>query len=267
MFFWTSKLVGIILIPSNLLVFSLCIGVLGVLTHRRWGRRLTVAVTGLIVVVAVFPVPELLLRTLEDRFPAPVLKGPPAGIIVLGGATVPALTSTRGLVALNGAAERITAGLALGQKYPEAALIFTGGSADPFDQKNLESHVMKQLLDELGVPDSRYVLESQSRNTHENAVNVARLVDVRPDDTWLLVTSASHMPRSVGVFRQAGVRVTPWPVDYRTRPGGLWPDPMKLNVSGTLHNLDGAAHEYFGLAAYYATGRIATLFPKPDEVQ
>lgn len=261
MFFWASKLIGVILVPSNILLFSLCLGLVGAWVGRRWGRRLTGLVAAVLLAVTLTPLPDLMLQTLEDRFPVPVLEGPPAGIIVLGGAPESRISRLRGVVSLNGAAERLTEGIALARKYPDAVAIFTGGSANPFDQQSNEAVVMERLLADLGVAPGRFIFEGKARNTAENAALTDTYVVAKDGETWLLVTSAFHMPRSVGVFRQTGLDVTPWPVDFRTVPGRIWPDLMKLNVARSLATLDLAVREYIGLVAYYLTGRTNQLFP------
>src|SRR5690606_5665056 len=73
-----------------------------------------------------------------------------------------------------------------------------------------------RLLEALGVGRERLILENQSRDTFENAQFTRRLVQPVEGETWLLLTSAFHMPRSMELFRKAGFQVTPWPVDYRT---------------------------------------------------
>ena len=157
---------------------------------------------------------------LEDRFPRP--DPPPArvdGIVVLGGAVEQDLTEARGIPALNGAAERMTEPVALMRRYPDARLVFTGGQGALLHGGLTEADVARQLWTGMGVPPERMVFETASRNTHENAVLARALAKPRPGETWLLITSASHMPRSVGVFRQAGWTVVPWPVNYRTGRG------------------------------------------------
>jgi len=105
------------------------------------------------------------------------------------------------------------------------------------------------------------IYEDRSRNTWENAVLSHRLVQPKPGETWLLVTSASHMPRAMGCFREAGWNVTPWPVNYTT--GGsprAWydaPFPTRLN------QFEGALREWIGLVAYWLLGRMQAPFPAP----
>jgi uncharacterized SAM-binding protein YcdF (DUF218 family) len=104
--------------------------------------------------------------------------------------------------------------------------------------------------------------ESASKNTWENAVYTKALVQPRPGQRWLLVTSASHMPRAIAVYRKAGFPVEPWPVDYRTADKR---DLYRLfdAPSEGLKRLEMAVHEWFGLIAYRLMGRSDELFPQP----
>ena len=88
------------------------------------------------------------------------------------------------------------------------------------------------------------------------------MVKPQPDENWLLVTSAFHMPRSVGLFRKVGFPVIPWPVDYRTSGAegiGLFRD----NPTNSLLTTTTAVREWIGLAGYWLSGRIDTLLPEP----
>ena len=123
---------------------------------------------------------------------------------MLGGAVDQNLTEARGIPALNGAAERMTEFVVLARRYPEAKLVFTGGQGSLVHGGTTEADVARRLFDALGVPEARVTYEDEARNTWENALLTRRLVEPKPGETWLLVTSASHMPRSVGAFRQAG---------------------------------------------------------------
>jgi uncharacterized SAM-binding protein YcdF (DUF218 family) len=183
------------------------------------------------------------------------------GIVVLGGAVEQDLTNAHGIPALNGAAERMTEAVALALRHPAARLVFTGGTAAVLPGGPTEAETARRLFTSLGLAPERLVFEEASRNTHENAVLTWRMLDPKPEETWLLVTSASHMPRSVGVFRQAGWRITPWPVNYTaSRDPSLWwygPFPSRLNQA------EWALREYVGLAAYWMMGRTSALFPAP----
>jgi uncharacterized SAM-binding protein YcdF (DUF218 family) len=118
------------------------------------------------------------------------------------------------------------------------------------------------ILESFGIPASRIELEGASRNTHENAVFTRELVRPKPGERWLLVTSAHHMPRSVGSFRRAGFAVEPYPVDWRTRGAPDLARPFGI-AAGGLARTDVAVREWVGLLVYWLTGRSSALFPGP----
>ena len=128
------------------------------------------------------------------------------------------------------------------------------------DKALKEADVAERLFLALGVERSQIVLESQSRNTYENVLYTKELVKPKPQETWLLITSAFHMPRSVGIFRKAGWEVIPYPTDYRVIAGQRQPN---LGFSEKLSIIDNAAKEWVGLVSYFLLGRTSELFPKP----
>ena len=163
------------------------------------------------------PLDAVILRPLEDRFPQPPADLPaPAGIIVLGGAVETARSQARGQVFLDADAARMTTGVELARRYPEcAARLYR--RLRPFPHEGpAEAISARELWLALGVPAGQMSFEAKSRNTWENAVFTRDLVKPKPGETWLLVTSAWHMPRSVGIFRRVGFPVVPYPVAYRT---------------------------------------------------
>ncbi len=251
--FVLSKLLGWLLTPSNFLVLLLF---LACLRRSRRGRRNVPALTlaTLLLVLGVLPVGDLLMRPLEDRFPRPA--SPPAhvdGIIVLGGAVAPDITAVRHVVAVNDHAERLMEGAALARRFPGALLVHTGGTVAILPGGATEAAVAGQWFALDGIAADRIRLEDRARTTWENAVLTRELVQPQPGQVWLLVTSAAHMPRSVGVFRRVGWDVVPWPVDYQTGP--LLPMSLSLPVTGRLAVLDDAVHEWVGLL-YYRPPRL-----------
>jgi uncharacterized SAM-binding protein YcdF (DUF218 family) len=151
--------------------------------------------------------------------------------------------------------------MVLARRYPEARLVFTGGQGTFLQGSLTEADVARELWTAMGLPPGRVLYEDRSRNTHENAVLTRELAAPRPGETWLLVTSAQHMPRAMGVFRRAGWDPVAWPVNYTT--GGTpraWydaPFPTRLN------QFEGALREWVGLLAYRLLGRTGALFPGP----
>ena len=260
--FVASKLFWMLLGPNTFALLLALVGLALVWQGRRVGRWPLLLGLGWYVLVYVTPLAAWLNVPLEARFQRPAtLPGPVTGIVVLGGAVEQDLTQRHGIPALNGAAERMTEAVALLHRHPGARLIFTGGSSAITPGGPTEADTARLLFTDLGVPADRLVFESESRNTHENAVLSFRVAQPKPGETWLLVTSASHMPRSMGVFRQAGWTITPWPVNYTTMGNyGLYyfgPFPTRLNQA------EWALREYVGLVAYRLMGRTDALFPAP----
>ena len=263
MTFVLSKVGWIVLQPSNLLLLLLLFGFLLLRIGRRLAGRLVIGVVlAILVAVTALPVDGWLARPLENRFQtATPLPASVEGVIVLGGAVVTQLTADHEQPALNDRAERMTMAVTLANTFPDARIVFTGGSGRLTGSSLPETAVASQLFAQLGLSPERFVYEDMSRNTYENAVFSKELVQPKPDETWLLVTSASHMPRSVGVFRRAGWPVVPVPVDYRV-PARLVP---RLSLGGSLARLDEAAREWVGLVAYRLLGRTDSFYPAPRD--
>jgi uncharacterized SAM-binding protein YcdF (DUF218 family) len=264
MFFVLSKTLGYFLVPSNLIIAFGALG-LGLIfsKRRRVGGLLLACCIAALLICGMSPIGALMLLPLESRFPPwkPEM-GDPAGIIVLGGVVDPELTAARGTPAMSGA--RIVVAAELAYRYPKARLVFAGGSASLGSEKLSEADAAENIFKNLGVREDRVQLERNSRNTDENVRFVMRLVNPKPCERWLLVTSASHIPRSIGLFRKAGFSVEPYPVDWGTSG---WSDIYKFQtdlISGLVLT-DRAAHEWLGLIAYRLTGRTDELFPSPTQ--
>ncbi len=260
MFFVFSKTIGYLVMPSNLLMAIGLIGLVLLFTRfRRLASWLIVTSLVLVAVVGYSPLGRILLLPLEERFPPwDASRGAPDGIVVLGGAISPDISVARGVVALNGAAERLTVAVELAHRYPNARIIFTGGTASLDPTAPLEA----PLAVKESVPHERITAEEQSRNTIENAVFSHLLADPKPGERWLLVTSASHMPRAIAAFRAAGFAVEAYPVNWHTR-GRRDAAELFVSFAGGLAMTDYAVHEWVGLGAYWLTGKTSELFPAP----
>jgi uncharacterized SAM-binding protein YcdF (DUF218 family) len=265
MFFILSKTLGTLAVPSHVITL-LAVGGLILFRTRfaRAGRRLLVASFALVAVLGFLPVGKAAMLVLEQRFPPWTSSGPPPdGIVVLGGAIEPAASAARGMVSINGNAERITEIARLARRFPSARIVFTGGSANLLFTGPPESAFVLDLFESFGIPRTRVELEERSRNTVENARFTKELIDPKPGQQWLLVTSAIHMPRAIGAFRQAGFPVEAYPVDWRNSGwrdvwrGPFWP------LEG-LNETDAAAKEWIGLLSYWLAGYPPELLPSPD---
>jgi uncharacterized SAM-binding protein YcdF (DUF218 family) len=255
--FILGKVVGAAVRPDTWLIATLVVVVLALWRGRlALARRLGTALLVALLALAVLPLGDLALRPLEGRYPpAPPIAGQVDGIVVLGGAESVALTRLWGPVQLNDAAERMTETLTLARMYPQARVVFTGGSGalrNAFETQPARGRPVIRLFTDLGLERERLTLETASRNTAENARLTRRLIEPGDTETWVLVTSAFHMPRAVASFHAEGWTGTlvPWPVDYR---GG----PLRLdwNLSGQMIKLQIALREYAGILGYRLSGQ------------
>jgi len=264
MMFIVTKILGMLLTPGALLLVGLLGGGCLLWSRRFWrsGRILLSFLAVFILALALLPVDEMVIGPLENRFPVnPPLPSHIDGIIVLGGSVEPGLSIAHHQVSVNETAERLIEGARLSRQHPEARLLFTGGSGDPIQPDLREAPIAAQALTDMGVDPERLVVEDASRNTYENAVFSQRLAQPQKGQIWLLVTSARHMPRSVGVFRSVGWPVVPWPVDYITGGPASW-----INLDRwiqRLRNLSTGVHEWAGLVFYRLSGWSDSLFPEP----
>ena len=234
--------------------------VAGLLLWPRWprlGKRLSWLALVLLLLSGWVFVPSMLLRNLESRYP-PLPAGTEmqhyVGVVVMGGALSNSkLWTEHKQVALNDQAGRMTAAVTLTQRYPHLKVIFSGGIASVPPTGLTEAERAKQFFDELGVPASAVVYEAGSRNTYENAYYSSLIPGADIQQPWLLLTSAYHMPRSMGVFEKIGWNVTPYPVDYRTTSDLSWYD-YSLHFGPGQWEL--ALHELLGYYVYKMAGMI-----------
>ena len=264
MFFVLSKLLAFFTVPSNLVIL---VGILGLLllTTRfaRAGRWLAFVSLVVLAILGFSPIGNALIIPLENRFPPwDAARGAPDGIIVLGG--VIDASGPGNEVMLNEAAERLAVVPELARRYPNAHILFSGGNSALVDHSRAEANFAARLLESLGVARSRITLEDRSRNTVENAVFSKAIIRPNPGDRWLLVTSAHHMPRAIGVFRKVGFPVEPYLVDWRTRAADDAVRPF-ATLSDGLQRTDTAAHEWIGLLIYWLAGYSSELFPGPTQ--
>ena len=264
MYYLLSKTLWLLAAPSNLLALIAFFGALLALT--RWRRTgLTLAITGsaLLLLLGFLPIGRLIVEPLETRFPKWVEDGRPIdGVIVLGGPVAPVQSKAWNTLALGNGAERIIAMADLARRYPSAKVVFTGGVGNLFGAQFSEASALKAHLSELGLAQDRIIFEENSKNTYENAIFTKKMLNPSTGQRWLLVTSAAHMPRSVGLFRKAGFPVEPYPVDWTTAPGEDQA-AIYMTVSDGIGTVDSGIREWIGLVAAYGLGQSEALFPGP----
>lgn len=265
MFYFVSKVAWFFATPSNLLISLILLGLMLSFFTRLRGLGIGVALTFTLATIALglLPIASYIMLPLEERFPPFSDDGRPVdGIVLLGGSVEAADSVSRGRIVANESAERVLETIQLAHRYPNARILISGGGGTVFGDGTAEAPVIATFLISLGIDPSRILVEERSRTTYENAIFARDLGKPKEGQLWLLVTSAWHMPRAVGVFEKAGFPVTPYPVDFRTG-GGSESHRLFAFISEGLRRLDVGTKEWAGLIAYYAAGRTAELLPGP----
>jgi len=259
--FWVlSKVIWGIVAPETSLLILLIFGTVLLWTRRnKAGGVIITSSVVIIAMISIFPFSAWIFHPLENRFPIPFkLPEKVDGIIVLAGAENISVTAARGQPSLHGGGERLTTFVWLARLYPNAILLFSGGSGSLMDQKQKSDDTARKLFDQLGLEAERVQYESGSKNTAESASKSYQLVQPKPGQNWILVTSAFHMPRSVGLFRKVGWQVIPYPVDFNTTNSSS----MNFDLM-EVGRFSQGLREWVGLAAYRITGQMTELFPEP----
>ncbi len=264
MFFIMSKVFWFAITPFNIILLLLLVGCLLLFKKPKTGKKLIGTGLVLVFMFGLEFIPGFMMGSLENRIPAGDIPDKIDGIIVLAGA-VDMEASRFELIELNEQADRIVVGIILSKKHPEATLIVTGGSGNlKQDQKFNEADYLKRLSLLLGIDKEKILIERNSRNTHEHAVEMAKLLP--QNGHWVLITSAFHMPRSFGCFKNRGLNVIPYPVDYKTK-SAIFSNLSLTSFLPTLGNISVfsiALHEWLGLLIYRLTGFTDSILPKAD---
>ena len=260
-FFLSSKIIWALLSPDSLIVIlGVSAWITAVLKWQKISRSLLASCALLLLLIGFFPVGEWLIAPLENRFTTNVaLPSEVDGVIVLGGAVLPRLSNIWHQAELNSSAERLNNLLYLSRLYPNAQLVFSGGNGVFTEQEFKEAETAQILFDQLGLSERAIIFESESRNTAENARNSKALLTPSDEEKWLLITSAYHMPRSIGVFCQQQWKVQAYPVDHYSQKGNLL--RLDFRFSENLSVLRTAIREWLGLLAYRLSGRTDRFLP------
>jgi uncharacterized SAM-binding protein YcdF (DUF218 family) len=252
--------------PSQLLLLALIVGpLLWAMGCARVGRLITLLGAVGMFFLGVLPTSHYLTAALESRFPQPELPANVTGIILLAGSERPAASQVHGEPQVGRSGGRHFSTQRIAREHPEARVVFSGGPLSEPGKGLLETQaaVARALFADSGLAMQRLTFDEGSRDTCATPANVRRLVQPQLGETWVVVTSAIHMPRTIACFRAAGWGdVVAQPADFGVALGG-W-DSNSLRIAANLLLLDEAAHEWLGLAYYRLTGRTREFFPAPE---
>lgn len=256
MFFALSKIIWALISPVNFILLLFLLGFFLFFGFKKASYLFVLFGSFLFVFYSIVPIGGWSLYPLESYYERPKVPKNIDGILVLGGSVETALSDDLDTIALNESAERLTEALRLKKHYPQAKLVFSGGNGDILNSEGTEAEIVKHLFDDLGFKGKQFIYEDQSRNTYENVIFTMDLVKPKDDENWVLVTSAFHMPRSIGVAQKSGwTNIIPYPVDYRQgKKTGLIPQNFQFLYN--INKLQIAMHEYIGILAYTASGKM-----------
>ena len=254
MFFPVSKVLWWLLAPSHALMWlAVTTSILLFMGRDRLGRRFGITTVVLFVAIGMCPLNIWLLRSLENRIPRPDFPAHVDGILVLGGGLDTGILKSRGVPGPGHGEPRLVAAFELARRYPNARVIFSGGSGEIGDALP-EAQAAKYIFNQMGLAPSRLALENKSHNTWENILDAQRIARPRPGDVWVLATSAVHMSRAMEVAARLKWKMVPWPTDYLTERHGL---SGFFDYPHNLELTDLAVHEWIGLVAYQLNGKAS----------
>jgi uncharacterized SAM-binding protein YcdF (DUF218 family) len=256
------------LVPGSFsfLFFGLTLGVLLAYGPRRWRRLALPALTLLAASYWLLSIP-VVSDALATRFhargstPAAAADLAEARAIVVLGAGI------SGYV-VNGRSTTIPDSQTIFNALEAARLfqllasrptvIASGGMTDPASQLEPETVAIRDLLLRAGVPADRILLESASRTTHEQALNVAPMLKAHHWERFALVTPPVQMPRALAAFAAQGVQPIPAAAPYRSTPPADSPPARWLPNGGALNVSARAAYDYLAWAYYWMRGWLST---------
>ena len=261
MLFILSKTAGALFLLPNFLTLLGSIGLILSLTrYASLGRKLVASGFVGLVVCGITPLGALMLIPLEERFQKwKPPQGEPDGIVVLGGGIDPDISAARQVPVPVRGIDRLIVAAKLAREYPRARVIYSSGSPNLIDDTAREADYALDLFAALGISQQRITVERNSRNTLENAEFSKAIAAPRHGERWLLVTSAAHTPRAIGLFRRAGFLIEPVPADWRTE-GKVILSSVSFDVG--IQRVMVASREWIGLTAYWIMGKTSELFPR-----
>ena len=244
--FELKKILTHFLLPPGIFILLLVISVLWFVFKRNYkAATVNFVIVALMWFFSIAPVASFLLNGLESDLKVP--ENPSGDIIVLlGGGVYDNAPDMSGVGAPSEEMDaRIITAVRL-QKKLGIPVIISGGNASK--GRKAEAPIVKRFLSDLGVPEGKLIIEDKSRDTIENAKNTKRICDKMKFRNAILVTSAFHMKRSVMSFEKVGMKVIPFPANFRTQPDNkyTWGSFLPNDFGGTAT----ALHEYLGLLFY-----------------
>ena len=252
--FVLKKVFSRLFFPIPLCIEVLLVGLLLLwFTRKQKAGRILVTLAGVLLFLFTSRFfSGMLLTPLESRYPAlltPTEASTHVGlsevkfIVVLAAGFLPEPGRPRAIQLDENSTTRLVEGVRMSKMLNCCKLVLSGGPGP--DRVSSAAETMAQLAQDLGIGRQDMILETQSRDTDEEARLVAPIVREHP---FILVTEASHMPRAMALFREYGTRPIADPVGFRTSHSqAIVPDELFPGATG-LDGSERAVYEYLGLA-------------------
>lgn len=250
--FLLKKIVAAIFSPLSMIIGLMGVGLFFIwfTKKQKTGKILITCAAALLLILSYHTVADRLLKPLEQRFPPIMLDSRTIAsedtsfvkwIVVLGGGhtrdqylPVTSEISEASLV-------RLAEAIRIYKRIPGSKIILSGGAVF---NRHPEAETLSKTVQMLNVPQKDIVLDNNSRDTEEQAVQVSPIVG---KDRFILVTSAYHMPRAVAIFKKTGLLPIPAPTNHMVlKKGNIRPEDFYPS-SLALRKVEIAAHEYLGL--------------------
>ena len=265
MHYFLSRSMGFFAVPSNTVAAFAGLGLLLLILRHRRAATVSGLALAVLLIASLSPFGNMLFTPLEQRFPYSAYPDQPVdGIIIIGGSYDTVSHSYESDIVLQEDTKPVSVVPDLARRYPNAKIIFSGGTSDTSNPGLSEAAIVKQIFVSWGIPADRILTEDQSQTTEENARFSARLLQPTAQSRWLLVTSSYQMPRAMGAFRKAGFDVWAFPAGPRTHgwQDFWWPSST---ATDNLRRVDLAIHEWLGLVDYRLRGYSDEWFPGPQD--
>jgi len=245
--------------PIDLFLYLLLIALIcGFFTKNKFFRIIYIISFLLFVVIVILPTGPFLLWKLENKFPKHEISTNIDGILILGGGTNEFLTFQHNQLNFNNNVERLTESISLIKKFPNAKIVYSGGTPTISKKKPIITgiDVAKKFYLRVDIPIDKFIFENKSKNTYENIIYSKKFIGDTNDENWILLTSAYHMKRAMLVAENQKLNFIPYPVDFRTRKNFTWSIWYLRHYLSQMNHFQLAMHEIIGILAYYLTDKI-----------
>ena len=265
-FFSLSKAIWTYFNPIQVIIyFLLFLLVFNFFNKKKIIKIINLIIFILFILIIFLPNGTYLLWKLENTYSKPqIFSSNIDGIIILGSGTEPFLTYQHNQIILSEHVERITESIELMKRFPNAKIVYSGGSFTTNPEAKLTGvDVAKMFYTQMEIDVNKIIFEDKSLNTYENFVFSKKYINNINNEKWLLLTSAFHMKRAMSVAEKLNLNLIPYPVDYQLKKKYNWYRMYIVKGRSFLRNMNHfqlAAHEYIGLAAYYLTNRSSKMF-------